>query len=363
MNNVKFEENELKITGSCTNVFQMPGFLYMPKLNTPITQKENFEMFLNKKVPYWMPLYSDIQSMRPRIMPDNVVCGLVQDGEEILGPKDFSGKGWFDLDWIYVETVGGATVKPGNPKVKDISKWKEVIEFPNINSYDWENSAKANKNWFDKGRLLECCMLCGFWERLISLMDVENAAIALIDEDEKEYVHDLFDELCNLYDKVIDKFKTYYNPDIILMHDDWGTQNSTFFSSDTLKEMILPYMKRIVDSCHRRGMKFQLHSCGKIEKFVPYMVEIGIDMWWGQDLNDIATLSEKYGENLAIIVISPVILPTMSDEEVKQLTQDFFNKYKNLRVFVLSMTSDERFLKELYKLSREYYSDLKNYIF
>lgn len=363
MNNIKFDEKELDIVGYCSNIFQMPNFLYVPRLNTPITQKENSQLMLDNKVPYWMPFYSDIQSMRPRIMPDNVVCGLVQDGEKMLCTKDFSGKGWFDLQWIYVEHVGGATVRPGNPKIKDISKWKDNIEFPDIDSYDWEKSANANSTWFDDERLLEGCILCGLWERLISFMDVENAAIALIDEDEQEYVHEIFDKLCNLYDKVIDKFKTYYNTDIILMHDDWGTQNSTFFSSETLQEMILPYMKRIVDSCHKRGMKFHLHSCGKIEKFVPYMVEIGIDLWWGQDINDIVTLSRKYGRDLVMAVSSPIILPEISDDKVKEITQDFFNVYKDLRVHVLSRSSDERFFKELYRLSRKYYSNMNNYLF
>ncbi len=363
MNNIKFDEKELNVVGQCTNIFQRPGFLYMPKLDTVITQKENFEIFLKREVPYWMPFYSNVQSMRPRIMPDNVVCGLVQDGEEILGHQDFSGKGWFDLDWVYVEHVGGATVRPGNPKIKDISKWKEIIKFPDIDSYDWEHSAEVNKKWFEEDRLLECCMLCGFWERLISLMDVENAAVALIDEDEQEYVHELFDKLCDLYDKVIDKFQKYYNADIILMHDDWGTQKSTFFSEDTLQEMILPYMKRVVESCHKRGMKFQLHSCGKIETFVPDMIDIGVDMWWGQDLNDKATLAKKYGKYLAMTVDEPIILPTMSDEEVQKITYDFFETYKDLRVFVLPTSPDERFVKELYKLSREYYSTLESYNF
>ena len=363
MNKLEFDEKELNVVGSCSNIFHMPGAMHFPKLNTPITQKETFQRFLNKEVPYWMPLYSDIQSMRPRIMPDNIVCGLVQDGEEMLTPKDFSGIGWFGLEWIYVEHVGGATVRPGNPKVKDISKWKEIIEFPDIESYDWESSAKANKEWFNDDRLLECCMLCGLWERLISLMDVENAAVALIDEDDQEYVHELFDKLCDLYDKVIEKFQTYYNTDIILMHDDWGTQNSTFFSSDTLEEMILPYMKRIVESCHKRGMKFHLHSCGKIDPFVPYMIKAGIDLWWGQDINDIENLAAKYGQELAMVVHAPVILPTMTDEEVKVITAEFFETYKDLRVYALPMIADERFIQELYKLSREYYCELESYKF
>ena len=106
-------------------------------------------------------------------------------------------------------------------------------------------------------------ILSGFWERLMSLMDVEGAAVALIDEEQKAGVHRLFDALCNLYDEYIDRMVKHCDIDCVLVHDDWGTQNGPFFSLDTCMEMIAPYLKRMVESAHKRGLLFELHSCGK----------------------------------------------------------------------------------------------------
>ena len=39
-------------------------------------------------------------------------------------------------------------------------------------------------------------------------MEFENAALALIDDDEKEAVHRLFDKLCDLYDALFEKYKS-----------------------------------------------------------------------------------------------------------------------------------------------------------
>jgi uroporphyrinogen-III decarboxylase len=194
-------------------------------------------------------------------------------------------------------------------------------------------------------------MLCGFYERLISLMDVANAVVALIDEDQKSAVHALFDRLCILYDSLIEKYKKYYNPDIILMHDDWGHQHSTFFSPETYEEMILPYITRLVESCHKRGILYEQHSCGKNERLVPYMVKAGIDIWQGQDMNDKAMLVDKYGKDIFLGVTVPILPPGTSDEEQYKNAEAFVNQYKGKRMFATVMAFDRTY-EYVYKLGR-----------
>ena len=192
------------------------------------------------KTPYWMPVIGmrgwDIQVFRPRMFPDNYATHLVYDALPVIQYDSMIQKGWFDLDWEFVPQAGGATVHPGKPKVPSMVNWEDYIELPDIDALDWEGSAKENRGFLDTDNVRQIAFLSCLWERLISLMDVENAAVALIDEDEKEGVHRFFDKLCIMYDKMIEYSKKYYNIDMVLWHDDWGTQKSTFFSPAVHKE-------------------------------------------------------------------------------------------------------------------------------
>ena len=78
-------------------------------------------------------------------------------------------------------------------------------------------------------------------------MGFEDAAVAIIDEDQQDALKELFDKLSDLYVKLVDKFVEYYNVDGFLIHDDWGTQRAPFFSVDVGREMLVPYMKKVTD--------------------------------------------------------------------------------------------------------------------
>ena len=48
--------------------------------------------------------------------------------------------------------------------------------------------------------------------------------------------------------------KEVYHADMILFHDDMGTQISTFFSLDTYREIFLPQYQKITKAAHDMGM-------------------------------------------------------------------------------------------------------------
>ena len=73
----------------------------------------------------------------------------------------------------------------------------------------------------------------------------------------------LFSRLCEFYDHYFELLHRYLHPDVIEFHDDWGSQRAPLFSLETCREMLVPYLKRVVESCHKYGMIFQFHCCGK----------------------------------------------------------------------------------------------------
>jgi len=337
-----------------------------PFYYTPIKPEENFRMMLEGKVPFWMPTDQDTFTIIPRIIPDNVARGYVLDAEP-LKPEENGGIDWFGIEWEYIPTVGGSMVKPGNPKVADICEWEQIITFPNLDELDWEGSAAKNAPHLEKNRdkLIETWIMNGLFERLISFLDFEAAAMALLDEDQQEAVHKLFDRLCNFYDDLIGRYQKYYGTQLILFHDDWGSQRAPFFSLATCREMLVPYLKRVVESCHKRGMYFNFHCCGKNEMLVPAMIEAGVDMWTPQHMNDFDMLVRQYGDKICLGSRMAVLPPDTSDDDIRRAAADFVNRYKEAtRVFSLGAMyartnpAMSKLMREIYYMTREEYNKL-----
>lgn len=349
------------------------GLPELPRFYRPIERRENFKMFFQGKTPYWQPtcgwILCDTQPFRPRQCPDNFSNRQAIDGGPLIDYKPLGHilKAWFDLDFQWEENVGGATVKPGLIKVPDINKWEDYISMPNLDEFDWEGVKSDNKAYVDHDKVIQLGIQSGMWERLMNIMGVSEAAMALIDEDEQDGVHRFFDRLADFYVEYIQRMHGTVHIDSIFFHDDWGTQNGPFFSLETCLEMIVPYTKRVIDACHELSLTFEHHCCGKADKLVPAMIEEGSDFWMPQpSLHDLDALIEKY-EGLYIFALgSPILTSDMSEEQVREMAREWFEKYKDKKV-LLSMNVDPNdemdftkypiFDDEIYELSRLYYQD------
>lgn len=329
-----------------------------PKYHRPISPRENMKLFLDGKTPYWIPVNakfeSDIQSFRPRIYPDNVCMHMLFDGGDLYNFESMTMKDLFGLEWEFVPIAMGATVLPGNPRVKDICNWEDYIEFPDLDSWDWEACERDNQGFLNIDKFRQLGIPCSFWERLMAFCDVEDAAMALIDEDCQEGVHRLFDRLAQFYIDYIDHILAHCEIDCIMIHDDWGHQRGQFFSVDTAREMLVPYFKRVFDFCHSRGIYVELHCCGLVENFVPLFVEMGVDMWCGQSLNDFDMLLERHKDDpIAFGIPCPAIDPNATQEELRVQAKQWVDKYQGKRAIqAFTGLAPKSFTDAIYEFSR-----------
>lgn len=60
--------------------------------------------------------------------------------------------------------------------------------------------------------------------------------------------------------------------------DDWGTQLDTFISPKLWKEFFQPRYERIFQTAHRYGWHVWMHSCGRINRIIPMILEAGADV-------------------------------------------------------------------------------------
>lgn len=298
--NRSYSDKELEPQGQ---YFKIPGPGFLPRYNTPVSPRENFLLALNHEKPYWLPDYYDIETLCPACYPDAVARGFVMGGEgaEYIEDSRKGGRDAFGVEWEYVPVAAGSMVRPGKPFLEDIREWRDKVTMPEVDSWTWEESRLANeKELGSHGHLRQMWIFTGFFERLISLLGFEDAAITLIDEEQQGAVHEFLDACCQCYKKIAWHYREDFACDVLYVHDDWGSQRAPFFSKDTCQEMLVPHIKSLVEYVHGLGMKYEFHSCGRTEALTECYLATGADIWAPQSQNDVQRILDAAKGNIMI---------------------------------------------------------------
>jgi len=344
----------------------IPGRPDTKVFDLPISPKENMRLAYNGQIPFWLPGGSDTQLFAPRIDPDNVARVQVFEANP-LKPEEMTGcPDKFGIPWVYVPQVNGSMVEPGNPALKDANDWQDAIKFPDVANWDWAGSALANKDFVATDKWLSFTFVTGFFERLISFMDFENAAVALVDDEQKDAVHSLFDALVECYCDIIGRAYNAYPFDAIWFHDDWGSQRAPFFSLDVVMEMVVPHIKKVADFCHSINVKFDMHSCGKNELLVPAYIELGADSWSGQTMNDKQLVYDLYGDKILLgmemdipsIFVKPDLTLDEAIASFERFTNNYLKDYRNKQVSLGYFFGPEGFNEYMYETTRKLFNEL-----
>jgi len=247
-------------------------------------------------------------------------------------------------------------VRPGKPALEDANDWKNAIEFPDIDKWDWEGCAAKMGDYLKTDKFILFWFQTGFFERLISWMDFESAAFALVDDDQADAVKEIMSALADLYIRIFDKCLAYW-PEIdgFCLHDDWGGQKSCFFSPVTGEDVIVPAMRKVTEYLHSKGKTCDLHSCGQELKQIPNFIKAGWDSWSGQNMNDTQLQYELYGDKIILGVIPDPLADDASDAEAKTAAKNYVDKFcskEKPSTLNYAFGGNQTFLDEVYKLSR-----------
>jgi len=357
MNRIPFDESELQVVG------EMPGRNGppLPVWNVPVSPRENM-IAAYQKEPCYQPAFHDVRIFCPKVIPDNVARGFLAEAQP-APEAEFGGPDMFGIEWEYVPVAGGSMVRPGNPLMSDANEWHDKLVWPDIESWDWEGSARENDDvYLKEDRFNMVWILNGAWfERLVSFMNFENAAVALIDEEQTDAVKALFEKTTGLMNRIIDRIcKTYRNIDGICVHDDWGSQYAPFFSEQVARELFLPFMKTTVDCIHANGKFADLHSCGHIEDRIGCIVEAGWDSWSPMPMNDTQELYRKYGDRILLGVNPDPFSGDAPEEDIRAAARGYAEQFccpgKPSQISMYGTDAMHPVYREtLYRLSRRQY--------
>ena len=165
--------------------------------------------------------------------------------------------------------------------MKDISKWKEVIKAPNIihPPEDWKAAQETVSKIDRNEKFVTIFVAPGIFEHLHYFMGMEGAMMNFYEE--PELMHELIDFLVDWEIKLADEFIKYLKPDALFHHDDWGSSLNSLIAPPTFEEFILPAYKKIYGHWKENGVLIVHHNDAYSANLVPYMIEMGIDIWQG----------------------------------------------------------------------------------
>ncbi|MCL2391550.1 MAG: hypothetical protein FWC66_02940 [Oscillospiraceae bacterium] len=272
-----------------------------PKFDTPITPRENFRRSISRQNPLWMPIgVIDKITLGANDVMLHKVRGLQIHSDFLTKvTEDYEFKDWFDTDWTWVCSAGGAMLTPGTQLLDDITKWEKVVKFPDLTEWGFEEKAKQfMASGYDPDKALSYDMGRGLTERLVSICGgYEDSMEALLVE--PEAVADFFEVYSNFQIRFFDMLHALYPLDIITIHDDWGTERDTFFSEKVMEDLVFEPTKKVIDHIKSKGVFIEWHTCGNVTRFFPYMYQLGVDIAQVQRrVIDFPKMKELYGDKI-----------------------------------------------------------------
>ena len=253
--------------------------------------------------------------------------------------------------------------------IQDICRWDEVLTHIPVAPEDpgyWAMLNDLASKAVPGEQYVTALYTQGIFERLHSLMGMEDAMIAMYEEPEK--VHEVIDFLVtaeldfakNIMDHV---------PSVraLLHHDDWGSNVNSFLSPAMFDEFITPAYQKIYGYWRERGVELIVHhSDSYAANLVPSMLKMGVDIWQGVfPENDIPKLVEKYAGKITFmgeIRTLAIDLPDTTDEQITEEVERACRKCKGPS-FIPCLTAGlsishfpgiyDRVSREIERMSRE----------
>lgn len=342
-----------------------PDKVTAPLLDTPITPRENFRRCIGRQGPVWFPnALTDKISLNTNDVILHSVRGMqIHSDFHKKATEDYAFKDWFNTDWTWVCSAGGAMLTPGTQLMEDVTQWEKTVVFPDLSEWGFaEKAAEFMKNTYNPQKALSYDIGRGMTERLVSLMGgyVESMEALLI---EPEAVSDFFDAYADFMIRVFDTINALYPLDIITLHDDWGTERDTFFSEKVMEDLVFQPTKRLIDHIRGAGVFLEMHACGNVTRFFPYMAELGCDIAQVQRrVVDMPRMKALYGDQIGFCAGLEGIDPTLPPERGEFLdalrkTIDIYGPGGGS--YLMMFAGDERLLwdacTENYCYSRELY--------
>ena len=212
-----------------------------------------------------------------RSFQDSDICGAgcsatthATDWQEVGGGRWERTDEWGNT-WARIDATSKGEVVKG--VLEDISAM-DSYEFPNYSkAEDYASARRRRAELPDKWLNGDIPGFAFNIARKMRKLDQYLMDLVL----EADRMHELHDEIDVLVEDMIRNYAAA-GVDGVMFCEDWGTQNQTLISPEMWRHEFFPRFRKLCGIAHDLGIKVFMHSCGKIEKIVPGLMEAGIDV-------------------------------------------------------------------------------------
>lgn len=187
--------------------------------------------------------------------------------------------------------------------IKDITKWKEVIQCPTVEFSDdrWAAAIEHANSVDREDQFVTVFFASGTFEMTHFLQGMENAMMNLYEE--PECTHELIEFLTDYEIRYAEQIIKRIKPDALFHHDDWGSQLASLMSPQMFEEFFLEPYKKAYGFWKDNGVELIVHhSDSYAANLVPYMIDMGIDIWQGvMTTNNTPELIKQYGGQISFM--------------------------------------------------------------
>ncbi len=205
----------------------------------------------------------------------------------------------FPAGIVWPGLPAGTTEPP--PAVGPIQSW------PDFETYPWPRIEQVNFadiEWFNQNLPDNIAMwaMTYLFQMVSNLFGFEPLCMMLYED--RDLVKAVTEKVATFYLKYTETLCHFPKFGAINIGDDMGHKTGTLISPADLREIFIPWHRRIIDTAHRRGKLGLFHSCGQIEPIMNDLIDIvHIDAKHStQDVVEPITLAkQKYGHRVALL--------------------------------------------------------------
>ncbi|MBQ7446560.1 MAG: uroporphyrinogen decarboxylase (URO-D), partial [Eubacterium sp.] len=225
--------------------------------------------------------------------------------------------------------------------------WRDYVKVPDLiaNCSDgWEEVREKKKQIEDEGFISATIMGTGVFEQLHMLMTFEDTLCNLIlyPDEIKEMIEVIAEYRMTYFKLIVENL----HPQLIISHDDWGSNAQLFMEPDMWREYFKETYRRFYDYLHENDIIVMHHSDSFCEPIAEDMADIGVDIWQGVlPSNDIVGLTERLNGRMALMGgwDSAVDREDATEEEIRRETRRACDEYGHLKMFIPSITYGDPF--------------------
>ncbi len=199
-------------------------------------------------------------------------------------------------DVLGIRTVRSGVTEVSTPPITEPEQmW--TFEFPKAEVFDTSWTAR----WANETEYFISGQTGGPFGTLEMLLGWENAMV--FSKTDPSAVKDLARRAGELFAE-IGRMSAEAGADMVTVAEDLAFNTGTFFSPETLREMIFPVIKEEVREIKKSGVPVMMHSDGDLNKVMEDIIDCGFDVLQSLQPSagmDITEIKRKYGDKLCLL--------------------------------------------------------------